>query len=274
MSTASIDVFGQRGTDIPQFGFDLNLEGIKSWIFGKRETVKNEMYTFIIPEYLEPIIRKHVGKFQGDYNPPQEIKATLDTIFEEYKELEVVKEELSKMENLSDLQFWNLFYFEVVNSAVELREITEEIIKSLEKAKDEFPSEYALQSMWIDFFEDVRDSIKKITENIRKFKKTSLYRTSKKNKRRFFQQVRDISLICFGVIPVVEKVVFRFEKIRKNEPIQENVREALIKQMALFDMILGSIQTIENTDTSFDRPFHRRSFEERSLDPLMTILLS
>ncbi|KYK37406.1 MAG: hypothetical protein HXS48_12440 [Theionarchaea archaeon] len=274
MSTVSVDVFGQRGIDIPQFGFDLNLEEIKSWIFGKRKTAKNETYTFIILEYLEPIIKKHIRKFQVDYNSPQEIKATLDMIFGEYEELDVVKEELSRMENLSELQFWNLFCSEVANSAVELREITEEIIKSLEEAKDEYPSEYALQSMWIDFFEDVRDSIQDITKNIREFKKISLYRTSKKNKGRFFQQVRDISLICLGVIPVVEKVVFRFEKIRKNELIQENEKEALIKQMALFDMILGSIQPIKDTDTSFDCPFHKRSFEERYLDPLMAVLLS
>lgn len=275
MNAAEPDIFGQSKIDISQFGLDLSCEGIKSWIFGKRKSTKDKnSCTFIFPEYLEPIIRKHAKKFQVNYNPPHEIKATLDTIFEEYTELDAVKEELSKLENFSKSRLWNLFYSEVVKGVAELREATEDIIKSFEKARNEYSSEYALQSLWIDFFEEVADSIQKISTEIRKFRRISMYRTSKKNKERFFHQVKQISLICFGVIPVAEKIVFQFEKVQKRESIQENEREALTRQMALFDMILGCIERIEDIETSFDYPFHRRSFEDRSLDPLMIVLLS
>lgn len=135
MNAVTADVFRQKKANIPQFGFYLSFEGIKSWIFGKRKTVSPNTCAFIMPEYLEPIIKKHIVTFQVTYNPPQEINATLDNIFEEYLELDMVKEEISKMETLSELQFWNFFYVEVANSAVELREITEDIIKSLEDRK-------------------------------------------------------------------------------------------------------------------------------------------
>ena len=275
MSVVKENIFGQTRIDISQFESDLGFEGIKSWIFGKRKTIKDkDPCTLILPEYLEPIIRKHMAKFQVDYNPPHEIKAILDTIFEEYIELDVVKEELSKLGSFSKPQSWNFFYSEVAHSVTELREATEDIIKTLEKAKSEYPSEYALQSLWIDFFEEVVDSFQKISTEIRKFKRVPMYRTTKKNKKRFFQHVKNVSLICFGVIPVAEKIVFLFEKIQKREIIQDNERGALTRQMALFDMILASIEEIEDIETSFDSPFHRRSFEDQSLDPLMTILLS
>lgn len=275
MSVTNADVFGQPGIDISQFELDLSFEGIKSWIFGKRRTIKdNNSCTFILPEYLEPIIRKHIEGFQIDYNPPHEISAILDAILDEYTELDVVKEEFSKLENFSKTQLWNFFYSEVTNSIIELREATEDIITSIEKARDQYPSEYALESLWLDFLEEVGDSIQKISGEIRKFKRVPLYRTSKKNRERFFQQTRNVSLICFGVIPVVEKIVFQFGKIQRRESIQEYEREALTKQMALFDMILGIVDKARGTDTSFDYLFHRRSFEDQSLDLLMTILLS
>jgi hypothetical protein len=135
MNAVAADVVGQREANIPKFGFDLSFEGIKSWIFGKRKTVNPNTCAFIILEYLEPIIKKHIVTFQVTYNPPQEINATLDNIFEEYMELDMVKEEISKIKTLSELQFWNFFHVEVANSAVELREITEDIIKSLEDVK-------------------------------------------------------------------------------------------------------------------------------------------
>jgi hypothetical protein len=275
MNAVPAGFFGKKETCISRYGLDLNLEGIKAWMFGKKKPVENkDSWTFILPEYLEPILNEYIKRFEVDYNSPAEIKKTFDAILEEYFGLTVVKEEFSKIERLPELQFWKFFYSEAANNAIELKELTGDIVQIIESAREEYPEENALQSIWIDFFEEVRDSIGKITERIREFKNVALYRATMNNKRKFLCQIRNMSLICLGVIPVVVKVMNQFEKLQKGESISEHEKAALMRQMALFDMIVGRMGLLDKSSTSLDRPYHRRSFRDRGLDPLTTILLS